>query len=95
MSQPEGQCHTGTSQVSQMIWMEKRIQDLEDQLAAVEASNKNLKSCYVKTMRSLDRKTVDCIEARQIAEALQGKLQWLTSQGYSCPGITLPWKVQK
>ena len=68
MSQPEAMCHKGTPQSSQMIWMEDRIRDLEDQLAAAEASNKNLKRCYVQTMHSLDRKTVDCDEARRLAE---------------------------
>jgi hypothetical protein len=93
MSQPEAMCHKGTPQSSQMIWMEDRIRELEDQLAAVEASNKNLKSCYVKTMRSLDRKTVDCIEARKLAEEYRDTLR---SINLHCPGADeLPWEVEK
>jgi hypothetical protein len=99
MSQPEAMCHKGTPQSSQMIKMADMISDLEDQLAAVEASLNCMKASYVEVMQKLDRKTVECDEARKLAgeqrdarynaeRMLYGK----GNDGRACKVYKLPWE---
>ena len=80
-SQPEGQCHKGASQASQMIWMENKIKDLEGELVELRALEMNHEGACVRLKKERN-------EARRIAEEMHHNWQHALMR----TSVTLPWR---